>query len=73
MTPRMRTHAITGALFLALVAVAGLVWALRGVLVYVLLVALGVLVYYGLFLFVSARLRSRAEPRPDDEGRDRPA
>ena len=61
MSPRLRTHAVTAGLFAAVIVAVLLIWSLRSVFVYVLLGAVALLVYWGLYLLVSSRLRARAE------------
>ena len=68
MSPRLRTHLVTAGLFAAVVVAVLLVWSLRSVFVYVLLGIVALLVYWGLYLVVSSRLRARAE----DDGERRP-
>jgi Ca2+/Na+ antiporter len=65
MSPRLRTHLVTAGLFAAVIAVMLLVWSLRNVFVYVLLGVVALLVYWGLYLLVSSRLRHRAEEQGD--------
>jgi hypothetical protein len=65
MSPRLRTHAVTAGLFAAVVVAVLLVWSLRNVFVYVLLGAVALLVYWGLYLLVSSRLRARGEEEGD--------
>ncbi|HEY3359085.1 MAG TPA: hypothetical protein VGQ83_37895 [Polyangia bacterium] len=71
MSPRLRTHLITAALFAGVVLVLAVLWWLRNVFVYVLLVGVGLVAYYGLYLVVASRLKARderpePEPPPDD-------
>jgi fatty acid desaturase len=68
MSPRLRTHLVTAGLFAAVVVLLLLVWWLRSVFVYVLLGVVGLLVYWGLYLLVSSRLRERAEDAGDRRG-----
>jgi hypothetical protein len=65
MSPRLRTHLVTAGLFAAVVVAVLLVWSLRNVFVYVLLGVVGLLVYWGLYLVVSSRLRARAAEEGD--------
>ncbi|MBI5478316.1 MAG: hypothetical protein HY906_05635 [Deltaproteobacteria bacterium] len=65
MSPRLRTHLLTAGLFAAVIVVVLLVWSLRNVFVYVLLGAVALLVYWGLYLLVSSRLRARADEDGD--------
>jgi apolipoprotein N-acyltransferase len=72
MTPRVRTHLITAALFAGVVLVLALLWWLRNVFVYLLLGAVALVAYYGLYLLVASRLKTRAAEerppeRPDDD------
>jgi hypothetical protein len=69
MSSRLRTHLITLGLFAAVIVVLALLWWLRGVFAYVLLLGVGIVVYYGLYLLVVSRLKTRTEERaerPDD-------
>ncbi len=68
MSPRLRTHLVTAGLFAAVVVVLLLVWSLRSVFVWVLLGVVALLVYWGLYLLVSTRLRTKAE---EDEEQSR--
>ncbi len=61
MSPRLRTHLVTAGLFAAVILVVLLVWSLRSVVVWVLLGVVALLVYWGLYLLVSTRLRTRDE------------
>ncbi len=61
MSPRLRTHLVTAGLFAAVILVVLLVWSLRSVFVWVLLGVVALLVYWGLYLLVSTRLRTRDE------------
>jgi hypothetical protein len=65
MSPRLRTHLMTAGLFAAVVLVVLLVWSLRSVFVWVLLGVVALLVYWGLYLLVSTRLRAKAEEHED--------
>ena len=66
MSPRLRTHLVTAGLFAAVVVAVLLVWWLRSVFVYVLLGVVALLVYWGLYLLVSSRLRVRAEEEGEE-------
>jgi fatty acid desaturase len=69
MSPRLRTHLVTAGLFAAVILVVLLVWSLRSVFVWVLLGIVALLVYWGLYLLVSTRLRTKAdEDREPREG-----
>jgi hypothetical protein len=70
MSPQLRTHLITAGLFGAVAVVLLVVWALRGVFVYVLLGGVALLLYWGLYLLVSSHLRARAADDPDRRGDD---
>ncbi len=61
MSPRLRTHLVTAGLFAAVILVVLLVWSLRSVFIWVLLGIVALLVYWGLYLLVSTRLRTKAE------------
>lgn len=61
---------MTAGLFIAVILVVLLVWSLRSVFVWILLAVVALLVYWGLYLLVSTRLRTRAEEEqepPRDE------
>jgi hypothetical protein len=60
---------VTAGLFAAVAVVVLLVWSLRNVFVYVLLGIVALLVYWGLYLLVSSRLRSRSEEKGEGERR----
>ena len=62
-------HLITLGLFAAVILVLALLWWLRNVFAYVLLLGVGIVVYYGLYLLVASRFKTRTEERserPDD-------
>jgi hypothetical protein len=67
MTPRMRTHVITAALFAAVAVGLGLLWWLRHFFVWALLAVVAALGYYGLYLLVSSRLKARPEEQREVE------
>ncbi len=69
MSPRLRTHLVTAALFAAVVVAVLVLWYLRGLFVYVLLGIVALLVYWGLYLVVKSRFLTRTR---DDEDRARP-
>ena len=69
MSPRLRTHLVTAALFVGLIVVLFVLWSLRTVFLYLLLAGVAFAVYYGLYRAVAARLDAREErpgPPPDD-------
>jgi hypothetical protein len=68
MSPRLRTHLVTAGVFAVVVAVVFAVWSLRNLLLYILLGVVALLVYWGLYLLVSSRLRARHDEEADRRG-----